>query len=147
MQNLPYDRIGRDIAKANLAVCKSVGVVVGFQHRDELQVPIRAMLLEQSEEDKDLPYGRRTEHDSINLMIPTQQPAWSGASGFSGSWSVVPGWSGAAPSCGDRIEYPVGSGEYFYVEGTVEPINHGWTYRITGVKSRTSAIGEKEAGE
>ena len=142
-----YNQIGSDLAKANLQVCKAIGQIIGFTHEAELPVPLYVQQINADKTEEDLwdPNGRKVSHEKITFLMPTQQPAFSGVSGFSGTWNVQPQHSGAAnhPACGDHIEYPLGSGNNYYVEGEVKRLNHGYTYLVPCIMAQTVTLGEE----
>jgi len=139
-----YDQIGRDLAKANLQVNKAIGMVIGFKHRDELPVPLYVMRIEASENDQNMPVGNRVSDESMKVLMPTQSPA-TNVSGFSGTWSVAPDWSGQSnqPACGDFVTFPIDdNSNHWVVEGEIKRINHGWSYIVPLVRRRTINLGE-----
>jgi hypothetical protein len=143
-----HNRIGASLARANLRVNQAIGIQISYQHRKELPVPIYARPLERGSDDEDIPLGRRVDVQTHKLLIPVQDPAWSGSSGFSGSWNVEPSFSGlnGQPSYGDKVLYPIFGTETYYVEGPVEIINNGYAYVLTIVQHKTTALGEKQSG-
>lgn len=148
MSNPVHDAIGKSLAQGNVAVAKAIGIIIGFKHRDDLPVPFYARKIDEQSDDVDQPLGRRVDHNSIKMILPSQDPAWSGASGFSGTWAIWPTYSGQGrqPHCGDRVEYPIGSSEWYYLDGNTISLNNGWSYELTAVQPHTQSLGEKEAG-
>jgi hypothetical protein len=148
MADFVHNRVGKSLARANLRVNEAIGVQISYQHRDELPVPLFARPLERNSDDHDIPLGRRVDVQGHKLLIPVQNAAWSGSSGFSGSWNVQPSFSGLSgtPAWGDRVKYPIFGSEIFYVEGPIEIINNGYAYVMTIVQHKTNNLGEKQAG-
>jgi hypothetical protein len=141
-----YQKIGKDLAKANLQVAKAIGQVIGFQHRDELPVPLRVYPIERNSDNIDKPMGNRINQEKMQFLMPTQGPAFaSGVSGFSGTWNVQPATSGLSnqPANGDWYEFPLGSSTYWVIDGEIKVINHGWTYVVGATQRATINLGEK----
>jgi hypothetical protein len=142
-----FNQVGSELAKANLQVSKAIGVIIGFTHGNQLPVPLYAQHInaDRLESDEWDPRGRKVSKENITLLIPTQPPAFSGASGFSGTWAVYPENSGQAnhPQCGDKVEYPIGSDNDYFVEGDIKRINHGYAYLVPCKLAQTVVLGEE----
>jgi len=140
-----YEKLGDGLNKADLAVAKATGRIVGFTHRDELIVPLYVTPLTVTQEANSIPTGNREADETISVIIPSQPFAWSGSSGFSGSWNVQPNYSGASnqPQEGDTMKMPWGDTEnIFVVSGEIKKINNENTYVVPFVKRRTTVLGE-----
>lgn len=142
-----FDDIGREVAKAELAACRAVGVIMGFQHRAELPVPIRVDIAEQTGGAEQVNSRRLAEINEIRMFVPVQSPAFSGVSGFSGAYAITAATTTsktAAITTGDRFEYPLGSTRYFWVTNDgVKPLDNGWVYEITVREERGLTLGQR----
>jgi hypothetical protein len=139
-----FDRIGKDLGAAELQVAKAIGVQIGFQHRQQLQVPLYAQILSQEHDSLYSSSGRLTQTASTTFFIPVQPPAFSGYSGYSGAQGVS-ACSGVGKSItnGDRIEYPLYSGRYYWVEAPIRTIHNGYLYEVIATEIKTLRGGEK----
>lgn len=139
-----FDVIGSGMAKAELAVAKATGTTIGFQHRDELPVPLRVSLLDYNIGSQDSPSGRKLETADITFIVASQSPLFSGVSGFSGTSTIYAMTGQAKPvTVGDRIEWPLASQRYFYVIDEPKPcIHNGHAYVIHASSHRTLTAGQ-----
>jgi hypothetical protein len=81
------------------------------------------------------------------MFIPTQTPAFSGVSGFSGSYAITPATTSsktAVITAGDKFEYPLASTRYWWVTNDgVKPTDNGWTYEVTIREERGLTLGQR----
>ena len=143
-----FDDIGSGLGLAELEVSKAVGVIMGFQHRAQLPVPIHCEILTVNSENEEIQAGRRTVHHRMDLVIPVQAPAWSGSgsgsSGFSGAYSV-PTYASNPDGIleGDRFEYPLGSSGYYYVRGVIQMDANGYIWKVPVESEKTTSLGNR----
>ena len=139
-----YNDVGSGICLASLAASKAIGVVIGFKHRNELPVPFYAQIVSRQSENVENQIGRQVQEKSLELMVPVQPAAWSGSSGFSGSYSL-PTYAANSEGVleGDRVEYPIGSSSLYYVRGLVQPSSNGYIWRFTGTKEQGTSLGQR----
>lgn len=142
-----FDTIGRECSKAELAACRAIGVIMGFKHRDELPVPVRCDIAEQTGGAEEVNTRRLAEVSEIRMFVPAQTPAWSGVSGFSGSYAITASTTTskvASITAGDKFEYPIGSSRYFWVKNDgVRPTDNGYTYEVTIREERALTLGQR----
>jgi len=139
-----FDQLGRDLGRTELEVAKAIGVLIGLQHRQQLQVPLYAQVIDQQHDSLYNSLGRLSQTASTTFFIPAQAPAFSGVSGFSGAQGVS-ACSGTAKSItnGDRIEWPIGSGRYFWVDTPIRTTHNGYVYEVVAQEIKTLRGGEK----
>ena len=139
-----FYRLGKDLGAAELEVAKAIGVQIGFQHRQQLQVPLYAQVLSQEHDSLYNSLGRLTQTASTTFFIPVQAPTFSGYSGFSGG-NGISACSGTIKSItnGDRIEWPLYSGRYYWVETPIRTIHNGYLYEVVATEQKTLRGGEK----
>lgn len=137
-----YNQLGTALNAADLACCKALGKIVGFTHLTELPVPLHVQTLNPNQREFiDVPVGDWNAKDSYLFLVPSQVPAYSGVSGFSGSYSIQPQWSAArCIDDGDVIEF---CGKTLYVNGVVQIRNNGYTWVVTASERRTLNLGER----
>lgn len=139
-----FHDLGRDLGAAELEVSKAIGVLVGLQHRGQPSVPVYAQVLDQEHDSLYSSAGRLSQTQSTTFFIPAQAPAFSGASGFSGAMGVS-ACSGTRKSIttGDRIEWPIASGRYFWVDEPIRTLHNGYLYEVIATEMKTLRGGEK----
>ncbi len=139
-----YDSVGSGLSLAELEVSKAIGVIMGFQHRAQLPVPIYCEILTINSENVEVQSGRQTQHQKLDLVIPVQDPAWSGSSGFSGTYSVPTYAANKAGILeGDRFEYPIGTSGYYYVRGVIQTDANGYIWKVPVEAERSSSLGQR----
>jgi len=139
-----FDQLGKDLGAAELEVAKAIGVLVGLQHRQQLAVPVYAQVIDQEHDALYNSLGRLSQTSSVTFFIPAQAPAFSGASGFSGGTGVSAcSGTGKSITNGDRIEWPIGSGRYFWVDTPIRTTHNGYVYEVTAQEIKTLRGGEK----
>lgn len=139
-----FYRLGKDLGAAELEVAKAIGVQIGFQHRQALQVPLYAQILTQEHDSLYNSTGRLSQTASVTFFIPVQPPAFSGYSGFSGAQGISAcSGTGKSITNGDRIEWPIGSGRYYWVETPIRTIHNGYLYEVIATENKTLRGGEK----
>jgi hypothetical protein len=139
-----FNQLGRDLGSAELQVAKAIGQVVGFSHRQGEPVPIWAQVLDQEHDSLYSSTGRLSQTASTTFFIPAQPPAWSGVSGFSGAVGISAcSGVGKAITTGDRIEWPIGSGRYFWVDEPIRTTHNGFVYEVVATEIKTLAGGAK----
>ncbi|HUX31557.1 MAG TPA: hypothetical protein VMV78_13180 [Thiobacillus sp.] len=142
-----FDTIGSECSKAELAACRAIGVIMGFQHRSELPVPIRCDIAEHSAGAEEVNSRRLAEVNEIRMFVPAQSPAFSGVSGFSGAYAITASTTSnktAAITAGDRFEYPLASGRYYWAKNDgIKPTDNGHTYEVTIREERGLTLGQR----
>lgn len=142
-----FQVIGVGLNAAELAVSKAIGQVVGFQHRASLPIPLYVQFIDIAGGAEQAQRGRLVDKNVIRMILPTQAYAFSGASGFSGVSSVTPVNSSGKTGTivvGDRVEWPIGSGRYFWVvEEGIDPIHYGYSYVVTAREERAVTLGQR----
>lgn len=136
-----YSEIGAGQAEAALAVSKTIGVYIGLQHRTSLACAYAAQIRENKLSGQEPQKGRLVEEGKITFLIPSQ-PAISGFSGYSGTSTISPILSPSKPiTVGDKIEYPIGGGRYFFVTDDVEQIANGYIYIVPCTEHKSITMG------
>jgi hypothetical protein len=140
-----YAEIGQAVASAELEVARATGQLVGFAHRDALPVPLWVTVLSQELGTGETSRGKLNQAQRLRVLLPSQPPAFSGASGFSGTQGVSGCNAGLARDVvpGDRIEWPVASARYFWVDEDVEATDNGYCYVVRASQSRTLTAGAR----
>lgn len=140
-----FDQIGTDVARAELEAARALGVVMGFKHGSELPVPVRVSYVQQKGINGPIDEARLAETGEIMFVVPVQSPAWSGASGFSGSYAIYGSMTSSKPAAirlGDRWEYPIGSTRYWFTTES-RPIEEGKTYEVVAREERGLTFGQR----
>jgi hypothetical protein len=141
-----FEDIGRACGKAELAIARQIGVTIGFQHRDNLPVPLKASIVGQAVGTDFSSKGKLNQTQEIRLIIPAQPPLFSGSSGFSGSLGIS-AFNNVGKTkdviAGDRVEWPVQSGRYLWVDGEVEAIHNGYAYLVRATEQKTLTGGAR----
>ena len=138
-----FNQIGTGLGRAELAVAKVTGQVIGFTHRANLPTALHCSILDNRIGAEDNPNGRQLEKAEITIIIPVQTFAFSGVSGFSGISAITSQTTFQKPiTIGDRIEWPIGSSRYFYVDADVEVLDNGYNYKVHGKNQRTLTAGQ-----
>lgn len=139
-----FDDVGSGISLAELEVSKAIGVVIGFKHRDQLPVPFYCQIVSQQNESQENQVGRVVNSSTLNIVLPVQPAAWSGSSGFSGAYSL-PTFAAARQGVleGDRVEYPIGTSGYYYVQGPIIPQANGYEWQFNAVKEQGTSLGNR----
>ena len=142
-----FDTIGKELGRAELAACRALGVIVGFTHRTEPAVPIYVEVGDLTGGTEQVQARRMVEVGEMLIYVPVQNPAFSGVSGFSGTYAITASTGAAKPSvitAGDRFEHPLGSGRYFWVkQDGVKPVHNGWTYEVVIREERALTLGQR----
>lgn len=141
-----FDKIGEAVADGELAAAKALGVTMGFKHRDELPIPVKVSFAQQKLGAEQMQSSRLAEVGEILMYVPAQSYAFSGVSGFSGSYAISAA-TGTAKTAyitvGDRWEYPIGSGRYFrVVRDGVRSVDNGWIYEVVIREERGITFGQ-----
>jgi hypothetical protein len=77
----------------------------------------------------------------MTFLIPSQEAA-SGFSGFSGTAAITPVLSPSKPiTVGDRIEYPISSGRYFFVSDDISQLANGYIYVVPCTEHKSLTMG------
>lgn len=142
MGDLFWD-LGKIQNGGELIAAKVIGTTIGFQHANQLPVPIKAEVIRNDPLEVST-NGKIQEQREIELVIPSQPPLYSGVSGFSGGIgiSAVSG-SIRSISTGDKIEYPAGSTQYYWVTQDTKTSNDGWTHVVIAQSKRTWMGGQR----
>ena len=138
-----YWELGQAQNEAELEAAKAAGALIGFRHRNGLAVPLHTTIrrMDPVSESAD---GRISERREMEMLLPTQPPAWSGASGFSGGTGVS-ACSGTSRSIatGDEVIWPAISGARFWVNEQITTTNHGHTWVVIATTNRTQMGGAR----
>jgi len=142
MGDLFWD-LGKIQNAGELIAAKVVGATIGFRHGTQLEVPLKAEVIRNDPLEVSA-NGTIQEVREIELVIPAQPPAYSGVSGFSGGVGVS-AVSGATRSImtGDRVEFPAGSNQYYWVTQDTKTSNDGWSYVVIAQSRRTWVGGQR----
>jgi len=139
-----YDKVGQAGAKADLAVAKACGQVIGFTHRDGWPMALHAQIVTREQTSETPQRGRLVERSEVKFLVP-EQAALSGYSGFSGSVNTewFSSYSGIARPVteGDEIQFPIENGKKFWVDKNVIEIHNGHGWIIKGTAERTLTAG------
>lgn len=125
-----YGQIGDACAAGELAAAQACGVQISLSHRGATAATLWATVLEQGIGVDESTPGRQVERGVLLLAIPAQ----SGFAAMTGSARPITG--------GDRIEYPLSSGRYFWV--TEDPIKmepEGHVFTVTAIERKTLTQG------
>ena len=129
-----YTDIGAAEAEAELAVAQAIGVQISLSHRGASANTLYAILNDiQLSAERPQPM-RSAEVQEISLTIPNQ-------TNFTASITTA-----AKPvTKGDRIEYPLSSGVYFWIQNdeAIECISNGYIYKVKAASRKTTALGTK----
>jgi hypothetical protein len=138
-----YNTVGSGLGLAELRVAKAIGQIVGFQHRNKLPVPVYINFNNTSTESLEVQNGRKTSHQRVEINMAVQSPI-SGVSGFSGTYAI-PKYADNKMGVleGDRFEYPVGTGNYYYVRGIVEARANGYIWKVPIEGETSTSLGNR----
>lgn len=139
-----FDDVGSGLSLAALEVAKATGVIMGFQHRAQLPVPVYVEMVAVNSENQEIQAGRQVQRQHLDLVVPVQNPAWSGSSGFSGTY-VVPTYNANRAGIleGDRFEYPIGTSGYYYVRGPITTDANGYIWKVPVEAEKGTSLGNR----
>lgn len=125
-----FDQIGEAGAAATLAAAQAMGVRISLQHRSGEAATLWAEIIGQVLGAMQLP-GVESEAGVLMVLIPVQ-------TGFAVMTSTT-----RPVTIGDRIEYPLSSGRYFWVEyeSDIEQLDNGYVYRVQAREHKSITVG------
>lgn len=139
-----YDLIGQGASKAELAVSKACGQVVGFVHRNDAGMALHAQFVDRKVNVSEQQRGRMTERSEYTILLP-EQTALTGYAGYTGTGFFAQGTGVARPVTeGDQVEYPINSGRLLFVKLPVQEIHNGHSWIIKCIGERTLTAGPKD---
>lgn len=127
-----FAEIGAAEANATLAEAQAIGQQFSLTHRDNAAVTLYALISEQKLTD-DRQRGRLKEVGVLLVRVPVQ-------TGF-----VVMTDESRPITKGDKAEYPLNSGRFFFAETEedIEQKSNGYEYKITFKENKTLTFGAR----
>jgi hypothetical protein len=125
-----FDAIGQAGAAGVLATAVSMGTRISLQHRSGTAATLYAEILSQAIGGMRM-RGAGVEEGTLVVMIPVQ----SGFAVMTGTTRPV--------TVGDRIEYPLSSGRYFWIDDDtdIEQLDNGYVFKVQAHEHKTGTVG------
>lgn len=127
-----YARIGSGEARGVLAEARAIGQQINLWHRDGSSTTLYAIVNDLILGGEKPQLGRLVEKGEIEVIIPNQ-------TGFTADISTTE----KPITQGDKIEYKVDSGRFFFVNEDIKQIANGYIYKVRATERKTLTLGVK----
>jgi hypothetical protein len=141
--NSRFDVLGSRSGRALLRISQRLGVLIGLSHRGGTETVIYASLPSQDIGSDTAMASRQKEQFDGVFRIAVQPDAMTGGPAIWATDDTTQGIEAKPLTVGDRIQYPYGSGRFYFIDKEIPVTANGYSYTVHCDACKVLTLGQR----